>query len=68
MASLLFALAVVAAALGALSFVARSDLRRYGGVSLSALEEELRPRAAEHRKIEEHVAGEGDDDDGDGPR
>jgi len=37
------------------------------GVGLAALEEEFRPHAAEHQRLDEHTAGlEDGDDDGDG--
>ena len=64
--ALLVSLALIAGSLLGLAQVARSDLRRLG-VGLAAIEEEFRPRAAEHQRLDEHAAGlEDDDGDGDG--
>lgn len=68
MVAIVFAIVVVGGALWALSVFARSDLRRYGSIALSALEEEIRPHAAEHQRIDEHAAGDEDDDEGGPPQ
>ncbi len=67
MASTLVFLAVMVV-LGVVAWRAgRNDtFRRSVGTSLSALEEVVTPRAAEHRFIDEHAAGVDDDDNGDG--
>lgn len=66
--AVLVSFGIIGLCLLGLAWLARSDHRRIAAVGLSALEEELRPRAAEHQKIDEHAAGVDDEGDRGPPR
>ncbi len=66
MGTVIFLVAAVVGGLWLLASAARSEERRFVGTALSALEEIIRPHAAEHRHIDEHAADVDEDNDGDG--
>jgi hypothetical protein len=65
-ATVLFLVGTIFGGLWLLSSSAKKEERRFIGTGLSALDEFVRPHAAEHRFIDEHAADLGEDGDGDG--